>query len=228
MAAFRSLLLKFPLAGCQLNPVGGRPQLLRGFKCPFLLLFSRRSWPLFRLVALASARVAVVRFKDPASVARGMGPVCSALQAADNRSGGDSGPAFRFLTDPAFGVAVVFGYDSALGRSGPFYANVPLFLSGKGDYQCGYDGSGPAGLALNIAEQALKLAGFDGPRFVPFSSHPDESCFKASYAMMQDLKRAFTGSVALTDRLNRIKYETIAGWVSAWLAENSDSWAFDA
>lgn len=165
--------------------------------------------------------------KDPASVARGMGPVCSALQAADDRSGGDSGPAFRFLTDPAFGVAVVFGYDKALGRSGPFYANVPFFLAGKGDYQCGYDGSGPAGLALNIAEQALKLAGFDGPRFVPYSSHPDEACFRASYAMMQDLKRAFTGSVASTDRLNRIKYETIAGWVSAWLADNADSWAFD-
>lgn len=77
-----------------------------------------------------------------------------------------------------------------LGVSNPeIETNVPwkVISHSPDGYNWGYGGSGPADLALNIAENVLLLEGYEGPREKGFKGE----CFKAAFVVHQDVKREF-------------------------------------
>lgn len=82
-------------------------------------------------------------------------------------------------------------------------------------FEFGYSGSGPADLALNIAEHALKALHYKGNRQSCFKG----DCFDLAWAMHQDLKWQF---IASTPREGTtIPWQDILDFVKDFLEEES-------
>lgn len=76
-------------------------------------------------------------------------------------------------------------------------------------YEWGYGGSGPADLALNIAESALHALRWKGSRTECF----DGTCFELAWILHQPLKWRFIADVP--DQGDVIPWEWILDWVKA-------------
>lgn len=111
---------------------------------------------------------------------------------------------------PPFTEAFVFER-----RDDGIYTNVPhiVIQHSPGGYEFGYQGSGPADLALNICETVLMQMGYSGPRVKCW----DGQCFEAAYAMHQDAKRLFIASLPRAG--GRIEYTEVAEWVLSQLEQ---------
>ena len=81
-------------------------------------------------------------------------------------------------------------------------------------FEWGYGGSGPADLALNIAEAILQRIGWRGERMPCY----DGECYKLAWQMHQDLKRTF---IAPMDEAGGvIPYDVIRTWVETRIPTN--------
>lgn len=82
-------------------------------------------------------------------------------------------------------------------------------------YEWGYHGSGPADLALNIAEVMLKDMGWTGRRTECF----DGDCFTLSWQLHQELKRDFVANVQREGGV--IPYEDLKTWMQARVPQDA-------
>lgn len=80
-------------------------------------------------------------------------------------------------------------------------------------FEWGYGGSGPADLALNIAEEALMRTGWSGERM---DCNVGE-CFTEAWNMHQPLKWSFLSGAPKAGHV--IEWASIDEWVSEWLKE---------
>lgn len=81
-------------------------------------------------------------------------------------------------------------------------------------FECGYGGSGPADLALNIAEYVLRGIDFQGHTERAFNGH----YFLSSFSMHQALKWEFIARLKLDPGESAtLELEKIAGWINDWL-----------
>lgn len=81
-------------------------------------------------------------------------------------------------------------------------------------FEWGYGGSGPADLALNIAQAILLDMGHEGEKV---ECHKG-SCFAAAWDMHQDLKWKFVGGVPSEGGV--IPYKDISEWINSYLLKN--------
>ncbi|HRA64401.1 MAG TPA: DUF6011 domain-containing protein [Caldilinea sp.] len=123
--------------------------------------------------------------KDAESARVGMGPLC--------RSKNPAGPAQtkdtvdQFLYEPLLAETLVLRRHSSQ-RQAEIWTNVPHYAvqHSPSGYEWGYNGSGPADLALNLAEAVIMIAKLEGG--------PRNKCWIGSVSMAawtihQDLKR---------------------------------------
>lgn len=77
-------------------------------------------------------------------------------------------------------------------------------------YEWGYEGSGPADLALNICELVLRKMGYQGEKIRDFR---DNEFFHMAWKLHQDFKRDF---IAGLDREGgEILWSEVVAWVNA-------------
>lgn len=75
-------------------------------------------------------------------------------------------------------------------------------------YEWGYHGSGPADLALNILESALRAMGHDGQRQECWRG----SCYRLAWTLHQDFKREFI--VTLPHEGDVIYWPALRAWIT--------------
>lgn len=124
---------------------------------------------------------------NPDSKARGIGPVCNGKHRA-----GESTVQDIDFSDGHIAADITEGV--ILERHGAqAFTNVPhLVVQHSPDgFEFGYGGSGPADLALNIAEVILQRLGYQGARQDCY----DGDCFVLAWHIHQDLKWRFIGPV---------------------------------
>jgi hypothetical protein len=90
------------------------------------------------------------------------------------------------------------------------YTNIPHVVMHHSPcgYEWGYGGSGPADLALNICENVLRHMGVSGPKVKCLSSQ----CYQLAWAMHQDFKFAWVGSIPRTGAV--ISYLAVYEWIN--------------
>jgi hypothetical protein len=98
---------------------------------------------------------------DPQSVRRGLGPVCYVKEFGADEAAGE--PVLEPVTQPYSGEVVRVWRDGDPEAPGPCEASVPwsVIWHSPDGFNCGYGGSGPADLALNILN-AFVPPGTDG------------------------------------------------------------------
>jgi hypothetical protein len=94
-------------------------------------------------------------------------------------------------------------------RNGVVHTHVPHLVVHHSlhGFACGYGGSGPADLALNIVEWHLQRAGYRGERLPCF----DGTCFLATWHLHQPFKWDF---LAKDHDAIRIPLDDLAAWVA--------------
>lgn len=159
---------------------------------------------------------------DPVSVQRGMGDVCAA------KSGMNSGEnkvmiADRFIDDVPFTKAVVMRRTP----DGVLATNVPHHVThhSPSGYEVSYSGSGPADIALNIVEHALRLIHYNGATMATWDGR---RCFKLAWDMHQDFKAAWIATLNPDADEWQISYELVEKLVRNFIQireeEDNDSW----
>lgn len=146
---------------------------------------------------------------DPASVQRGIGPICA------GKAGQDDGPLGGDIADTY--IPLPIEDDIFLQRtSDGVRTNVPhvLVQHSPTGYEWGFGGSGPADLALNLAEAMLVSLEYQGPRMDCYRG----SCFELAYQMHQDLKWRFIAPVNRVGDV--IPYEAVKAWVVGWAVDH--------
>ena len=78
-------------------------------------------------------------------------------------------------------------------ETGDVMTNVPrLVIHHSPDgFEYGYDGSGPADLALNILEWRMRERNYDGPTMKVWKGE----CFRLAFRLHQDFKRHFIATI---------------------------------
>lgn len=149
------------------------------------------------------------------SIERGKGPVCA---AHTRREGAMNTDTHEKLLPQPLTEGIVIERD----QDGEVLTNVPRRVThhSPSGFEFGYGGSGPADLALNLAEAALLEIGHEGPRTPCWKG----DVFRAAYLIHQDLKWTF---IAPLDRRagGTIPWGEIAGWVERKLAGMDEFWA---
>ena len=142
--------------------------------------------------------------KRPESMARGMGPVCAARQAAKEQTLAQTS---RLLPE-----ALSQGFIFKRLEDGRCATNIPqlVILHSPDGFECGYGGSGPADAALNIVEIALRRIGYRGEKMGCFQK---TECFREAFRLHQEFKREFVAS--LPREGGTIPYTTAVNWVQA-------------
>lgn len=110
------------------------------------------------------------------------------------------------------------GYYAFIRRpNGTVYTNVPHYVvhHSPNGFEIGYPGSGPADLALNLAEDSLRRMGYDEPGTVHCFSG---TCSSAAWDMHQTLKRDIVATMARDWCV--LKHSYVDEWVRTWLARN--------
>jgi len=148
--------------------------------------------------------------KDPASIKRGMGPVCAAKQAiaegADNEQ-----PVL--LGAGALGEVGLVCKRLADGRLATNIAQRFVWHSPTG-FECGYGGSGPADLALNVLA-ALVPVGSDGAE--GWTIYDGQKVSATAGLLHQDFKDTFIAR--LPQKGGTVPIEEIRNWLDGRRAE---------
>lgn len=168
---------------------------------------------------------------DPVSVLAGIGPVCagsrasqlSAIEAEQTADRcGFAGVADRVVADPPIERSIKFWIDPA---GGGVRSNVPhsVLQHSRDGYAFGYGGSGPADLALNIAQALCILDRYEGRRID--GDRGAGWAYDLAWACYQDLKWAF---VASADRAGaEYKTKDLLDWLRAWRDDPANGAALD-
>lgn len=175
----------------------------------------------------ASCSICGRPLSDPVSVLAGIGPVCagsrasqlSVIEAAQGAERcGFADVADLVTADPPIERRIAFG----LTDTGRVWSNVPhsVVQYSAGGYAFGYGGSGPADLALNIAQALCILDRYEGSRID--GDRGAGWAFDLAFACHQDLKWAF---VAGAPSDTGAEYETaeLLDWLRAWRADNAEA-----
>ncbi len=99
--------------------------------------------------------------------------------------------------------------------------NVPRLVTyhSPTGFEWGYAGSGPAELALNIVEIALRRRGFDGPRVnegTRWGGNPPD-CYALTWALHQDFKGQVIAPMPQAG--GTISWEAVNRWLERQAAE---------
>lgn len=94
------------------------------------------------------------------------------------------------------------------------YTNVPHLVThhSPDGYEIGYQGSGPADLALNLCEYVVTALGHEGPRIRCWRG----TCYEAAFLIHQDFKRKFIAP--LPKEGGTLAYGEVEQWIEAELA----------
>lgn len=141
---------------------------------------------------------------NPASVERGIGPVCASREALSQDTDEADEFSDRFLAEPDYREEILLVRDGER-----VYTNVPHLIThhSPDGYEWGHGGSGPADLALNIVEAALRDLGHDGENIECWRG----GCFREAWRLHQDFKRRFLADMPRSGGV--ISWEDVAGWV---------------
>lgn len=143
------------------------------------------------------------RLTNPMSVQAHMGPICRGKhERCDMKNTED-------LTDIYLDIPLEDGIHLKRNENLEVSTNVPHLVihHSPGGYEFAYGGSGPADLALNLAEIMLTRLGWRGERMSCY----DGECFTLAWSMHQDLKWRF---IATTPRRGGvIPYDQLEKWV---------------
>jgi hypothetical protein len=144
---------------------------------------------------------------NPKSVERGVGPVCAG-RCALNDNDGDDRPD-QFLPIP-LEKGIVLKRDR-----GYACTNIPRLVThhSPDGYEWGYGGSGPADLALNIAEMILIRIGYSGPRQKMWRGE----CYEIADIIHQELKWEFIAAAPYDG--GTIHIAQVERWVRGRLAQ---------
>lgn len=136
---------------------------------------------------------------DPNSLARGLGPVCARKLSVGDES--DGGQALQMPCSEPYSPDYVSIWREP---DGTLHASVPrcVIHHSPSGFECGYSGSGPADLALNIMAAFFPLASVpcNGPAIIPrASSHQyggpvrcwRGECSRLAWDLHQAFKREF-------------------------------------
>ena len=142
---------------------------------------------------------------DPTSVQRGIGPVCAALENAENERSHEQNFDDHYIAEPIKPNGLVMRRDD-----GGVWTKVPHVVTyhSPTGYEWGYSGSGPADLALNIIEIALHTKGYNGPRIKCF----DGTCYKLAFELHKEFKQRY---IAIAPREGgRLPWDVIDNWLT--------------
>ena len=144
------------------------------------------------------------RDEDPMTLERGLCASC-AQRLTNGVLTGDF-PVNDALDAPAFTDRIVCAL-----RDGMWATNVPRLVvhHSPDGWAWGYGGSGPADLALNLCEGALRVMVHGGP---VMRCH-EGTCFTAAWAMHQTCKERFVAPMAYEG--GEIPFAALREWVAA-------------
>jgi hypothetical protein len=147
--------------------------------------------------------------RNPTSIQRGIGPICYGKQQKDSDMN------INDLTDRHLDIDLNDGIYLQRDEHG-VATNVPhtVIQHSPSGYEFGYGGSGPADLALNLAETMLHRLDWSGERVGCY----DGNCFKLAWDMHQQLKWQFIASAPHEGIV--IPYATIKAWIEARIPTN--------
>lgn len=137
--------------------------------------------------------------KDPASIERGMGPVCAAKKAAKDSEGKQD----NYISEPIENGLI-------LKRKGNIsMTNIPqLIVDHSPDgFEWGYGGSGPSDLALNVVDLILTKIGFNGSK----TKCRKGVAFIKSYELYQDFKWDIISKIPKNGAV--IPYDQMKSWI---------------
>ncbi len=97
------------------------------------------------------------------------------------------------MSDEYLNIPLREGVHIRRNERGGVNTNVPRLVAHHSPtgFNFGYDGSGPADLALNLVEAALRELGFRGPLTACWKG----KCFSAAWYIHQDVKRRFIAPI---------------------------------
>jgi hypothetical protein len=162
------------------------------------------------------------RLSDPASVDRGMGPVCSGKTAA--RSVGASHESDRYYCLPL--SEGLF----CMRERGVVYTNIPHIVThhSPDGFEFGYAGSGPADLALNAVEAFLRHLNWGG-RKRKFQNYmgAEGELYAIALNHYQDFKSKFIAPIPRDG--GKVRFDAIYDWLQPLMtAEAAERWSEDA
>lgn len=144
---------------------------------------------------------------NPESVRAGIGPICSGghrrLDDAPDEAFAD-----EFLQHMPFSE---FGLVVRRGQEGRTYTNIPHYVTHHSPtgFEWGYGGSGPADLALNVLQMALRLGGYNG-----FNGHEcrEGTCYTLAWIWHHDFKHDVIA--AIDEEGGRVPFGEIVDWMA--------------
>lgn len=148
---------------------------------------------------------------DPVSVQRGIGPICWGRGKDDmemNEANNEYHDGFLEELADVTTHGVILKREPGLQIT--TWTNIPHLVAhhSPSGYEWGYGGSGPADLALNIVELALRRLGYDGPQMECWDG---QKCFEAAWAMHQDFKSQFVATCPQKGGV--LSWEIVVAWV---------------
>lgn len=157
---------------------------------------------------------------NPESIRAGIGPICASKMGGGAQPEAPGGFEDHEVYSPqpiTEGLTFSRIEKHPGAREALLVTNVPHVVVSHSPtgYEWGYGGSGPADLALNIAEALLRDAGVEDRRVQCFNS---TSCFAAAWAIHQNIKWRFVASMPQAG--GRIDYVDLARAASAFLLEH--------
>lgn len=150
---------------------------------------------------------------DPESIRRGTGPECASFSPR-----AEDGLCKRSEFSDQFDDSILFEQALAMKRildrpadgleKGIVITNVPhLVVHHSPDgYEFGYNGSGPADLALNCCQLYLNMTGYQGITVKCY----DGKCWRLAYRLRHDFKDAFISSAPREGRV--VPFAQIDDW----------------
>lgn len=148
---------------------------------------------------------------DPVSVARGIGPICWGKGLGNNDMNRQDDFETRFIDKDVETYGVILERD----ENGTA-TNIPSLVTHHSPtgFEWGYGGSGPADLALNICELALRKMAHDGPTIECWDGR---ECFAAAWQMHQDFKYEFIAGIDRTG--GSFSWRQVTAWVGYHIPE---------
>lgn len=141
--------------------------------------------------------------KNSISVQAGIGPICK-TRLVNVRGAGSE---FSDTDLPPNLEGFVFQREGDFGTK----TSVPHLVThhSPSGFEWGYEGSGPADMALNCVEVILIRLGYKGQKTKCF----DGSCFALAYEIHQDFKREFVSHLPKSGGM--IRFDSAESWVKA-------------
>ena len=158
--------------------------------------------------ATGTCRICGRTLTNPDSVQAGIGPVCAGGGTMNTQHEEQDGFTTGFIPgSPPETVGVILQRSDRETKT-----NIPSLIvyHSPAGFEWGYAGSGPADLALNIAEYVLRKENFEGSGLVE-SPQDGRKCFTESWLMHQELKARFIAGVP--EHGGVYNYEQIRQWV---------------